>query len=133
MFLGSTIYIFVINIYQPADWRLSRSKEEMWQEFYSVTSFYCFLFLAHTHPQKSTPELFPYNLKFSEKQGMKEFHFPWSVFSDQFFPMCRVWKSLIYSPEICHSLIYWFQNKELFFKELNKYHIEAAPNGINLS
>lgn len=137
MFLGSTIYIPVINIYQPADWKLSRAagKEEMWQEFYSETNFYCFLFLAHTCPQKSTPELFPYNLKFSEKHGMKGFHFPWPVFSDQFFlPMRRVWKSPIYFPEIRHSLIiYWFQNKELFFKELNKHHIEAVPNGINLS
>lgn len=63
------------------------------------------------------------------KQAMKELVLLWPI-----FPMHAVWKSPIYSSRnmlFINNML--FENKELFFKEMNKQHIEAILNGINLS
>lgn len=82
---------------------------------------------------KSTPEDFSYNLKFLDEHGMKE-----TVLSlDDIFPMHELSKNPIYYPETCHSLIIcWFQNKELYFKALNKCtlrQLQAASTLVEMS
>lgn len=82
---------------------------------------------------KSTPEDFSYNLKFLDEHGMKEI-----VLSlDNIFPMHELSKNPIYYPETCHSLIIcWFQNKELYFKALNKCtlrQLQAASTLVEMS